>query len=92
MTDSGNHCDPRRTAMERLFSDYGDAWASHDAAAIASFHADDGIFHLHAGAEEVRGRDAIRDTSPAFWPSSRTSTSPSSSGWSRTGAGSCAGG
>jgi steroid delta-isomerase-like uncharacterized protein len=52
--------------MERLFSDYGDAWASHDAGAIAAFHADDGIFHLHAAADEVRGRDAVRDAFAGF--------------------------
>jgi len=54
------------TTMEQLFSDYGDAWASHDADAIAAFHADDGIFHLHAAAGEVRGRDAVRDAFAGF--------------------------
>jgi steroid delta-isomerase-like uncharacterized protein len=52
--------------MDQLFDDYGDAWASHHADAIAAFHADDGIFHLHAAAEQVRGRDAIRDAFAAF--------------------------
>src|SRR5688500_1386119 len=52
--------------MDELFADYGDAWASHDADAIAAFHADDGIFHLHAAAEEVRGRDAVRDAFAGF--------------------------
>jgi steroid delta-isomerase-like uncharacterized protein len=52
--------------MEQLFADYGDAWASRDADAIARFHADEGIFQLHAGAEAVRGRDAIRDTFAGF--------------------------
>jgi len=52
--------------LEQLFSDYGDAWASHDADAIAAFHADDGIFHLHAGGEAIRGREAIRDTFAGF--------------------------
>jgi steroid delta-isomerase-like uncharacterized protein len=52
--------------MDQLFDDYGDAWASHDADAIAAFHAEDGIFHLHAAAEEVRGRDGIRDAFAAF--------------------------
>ena len=54
------------TSMDQLFAEYGDAWASHDADAIAAHHADDGIFHLHAGAEEVRGRDAIRDAFAGF--------------------------
>ena len=54
------------TTMEQLFADYGDAWASHDADAIAAYHADDGIFHLHAGAEEVRGPEAIRDAFAGF--------------------------
>ena len=59
------------TTTEELFAAYGDAWASHDADAIASFHAEDGIFHLHADAEEVSGRDAIRETFAGFlaqWP------------------------
>lgn len=54
------------TSMQELFADYGDAWGSRDAEAIAAFHADDGIFHLHAAAEEVRGRDAIRDAFAGF--------------------------
>ncbi len=54
------------TAMDQLFADYGDAWASHDADAIAAFHDDDGIFHLHAAADEVRGRDAVRDAFAGF--------------------------
>lgn len=41
---------PPRT-MQELFDAYGDAWASHDADAIAAFHASDGIFHLHADGE-----------------------------------------
>jgi steroid delta-isomerase-like uncharacterized protein len=57
---------PDLQRMQRLFDDYGEAWASHDADAIAGFHADDGIFHLHAGAAEVRGRDAIRETFAGF--------------------------
>ena len=64
MTDTTAATAPR--TMDQLFADYGDAWASHDADAIAAFHADDGIFHLHAAAEEVRGRDAIRDAFAAF--------------------------
>lgn len=54
------------TTMEELFADYGDAWASHDADTIAAFHAEDGIFHLHAGAEQVEGRPAIRDAFAGF--------------------------
>ena len=45
--------------MQHLFERYGEAWASRDAAAIAPFHAEDGIFHLHAAAPEVRGREMI---------------------------------
>jgi steroid delta-isomerase-like uncharacterized protein len=59
------------TGLAELFERYGDAWANHDADAIAAFHAEEGIFHLHAGAEPVQGRDAIRDTFAAFiaqWP------------------------
>ncbi len=59
------------TAMTELFGAYGDAWASHDPDAIAAFHAEDGIFHLHADGEPVRGREAIRATFAgllAQWP------------------------
>ena len=57
--------------MEQLFEDYGEAWGGRDADAIAAFHADDGIFHLHAEGEPVRGREAIRETFAGFlaqWP------------------------
>jgi steroid delta-isomerase-like uncharacterized protein len=54
------------STMEKLFADYGDAWAGRDADAIADFHADDGIFHLHAGADEIKGRDAIRNAFAGF--------------------------
>ena len=59
------------TAMTELFDRYGEAWASRDADAIARFHAEDGIFQLHADGEPVRGRDAIRETFAGFlaqWP------------------------
>lgn len=62
---------PTDRTMNELFDAYGEAWASHDADAIAAFHADDGIFHLHADGEPVRGREAIRDTFAGFlaqWP------------------------
>jgi steroid delta-isomerase-like uncharacterized protein len=62
---------PPAVTMEQLFDAYGDAWASHDADAIAAYHADDGIFHLHAEADAVSGRDAIRETFAGFlaqWP------------------------
>ena len=65
MTDTATTVTPT-TGMEQLFADYGDAWASHDAGAIADLHAEDGIFHLHSGADEIRGRDAIRDTFAGF--------------------------
>jgi steroid delta-isomerase-like uncharacterized protein len=61
----------RAAEMAELFDRYGDAWASHDPDAIAAFHAPDGVFHLHAGADLVRGRAAIRDTFAGFiaqWP------------------------
>jgi limonene-1,2-epoxide hydrolase len=57
---------PASQRMQRLFDDYGEAWASHDPDAIAAFHAEDGVFHLHAGAEEVRGRETIRETFAGF--------------------------
>ena len=55
------------TSIEELIPLYSDAWASHDADRIASYHAEDGIFQLHsAGAGPVQGRTAIRDTFAAF--------------------------
>jgi steroid delta-isomerase-like uncharacterized protein len=57
---------PRLEQMESLFDRYGDAWASRDAAAIAPFHAEDGVFQLHAAAPEVRGRDAIEAAFAGF--------------------------
>jgi steroid delta-isomerase-like uncharacterized protein len=57
---------PELAAMESLFERYGDAWATRDAATIAPFHAADGIFHLHAAAPEVRGRDAIEAAFAGF--------------------------
>jgi steroid delta-isomerase-like uncharacterized protein len=52
--------------MQALFDRYGEAWASRDAATIAPFHAEDGIFHLHAAAPEVRGREAIEAAFAGF--------------------------
>ena len=58
---------PGLDEMQSLFDRYGEAWASHDAAAIAAFHADDGIFQLHAAAGgPVQGREAIEGTFAAF--------------------------
>jgi steroid delta-isomerase-like uncharacterized protein len=57
---------PRLEEMRDLFDRYGEAWASRDAAAIAPFHAEDGIFHLHAAAPEVRGREAIEAAFAGF--------------------------
>jgi len=57
---------PEREEMQALFDRYGDAWASHDAATIAPFHAEDGVFCLHAAAPEVRGRDAIEAAFAGF--------------------------
>ena len=52
--------------LEHLIGDYTAAWDSRDPDVIASFHAPDGIFHLHSAAEPVRGRDAIRDAFAGF--------------------------
>ena len=55
------------TSIDELIPVYSDAWASHDADRIASYHAEDGIFQLHsAGAGPIEGRTAIRDTFAAF--------------------------
>ena len=68
MTDASTATAPPTEAapMERLFDDYGAAWASRDADRIAAHHAEDGVFQLHAGAEPVRGRDAIREAFAGF--------------------------
>jgi steroid delta-isomerase-like uncharacterized protein len=50
------------TTIETLIADYSAAWEARDAGLIASYHADDGIFHLHSNAEPVHGREAIRET------------------------------
>jgi steroid delta-isomerase-like uncharacterized protein len=58
-------------AMDALANRYGEAWNGQDLDAILAMHAEDGVFHLHAGAEPVRGLDAIRATFGAFleqWP------------------------
>jgi SnoaL-like domain len=52
--------------LEQLIARYSEAWAARDPDLIASYHAEDGIFQLHSGAEPVRGRDAIRDTFAGF--------------------------
>jgi steroid delta-isomerase-like uncharacterized protein len=61
----------RTEAIKELFDAYGDAWAAHDADRIAAFHAEDGIFHLHADGDPAVGREAIRDAFAGFlsqWP------------------------
>jgi steroid delta-isomerase-like uncharacterized protein len=57
---------PGLEEMQDLFDRYGDAWASRDAAKIAPFHAEDGVFHLHVAAPEVRGREAIEAAFAGF--------------------------
>jgi ketosteroid isomerase-like protein len=54
-----------------LFARYSKAWDRRDPDGIAAFHSPEGVFHLHAGAEPVRGRAAIRDAFAellAQWP------------------------
>jgi steroid delta-isomerase-like uncharacterized protein len=61
----------RVEAMEELATRYGESWNSQDLDGIVERHAEDGVFHLHAGAEPVRGREAIRATFAAViaqWP------------------------
>jgi steroid delta-isomerase-like uncharacterized protein len=57
---------PGLEEMQDLFDRYGDAWASRDASQIAPFHAEDGIFHLHAAAPEVQGREMIEAAFAGF--------------------------
>jgi hypothetical protein len=44
---------PSLQQMQSLFDRYGDAWASRNAGVIAPFHAEDGVFHLHAAAGRI---------------------------------------
>jgi len=57
------------TDLRPLFDRYAAAWAVRDPDAIAALHSEDGVFHLHAGQEPVRGREAIRDTLAGFFAS-----------------------
>jgi len=50
------------STIETLIANYVAAWEARDPDQIASYHAEDGIFHLHSDAEVVVGRAAIRDT------------------------------
>ncbi|MGA4843914.1 nuclear transport factor 2 family protein [Streptomyces sp. G45] len=44
-----------------LFERYHACWEARDPDRIAELHTPDAVFHLHAGQEPARGRDAIRD-------------------------------
>jgi uncharacterized protein (TIGR02246 family) len=46
--------------VRELFDRYAAAWESRDADAIAALHTEDSVYHLHAGAEPARGREAVR--------------------------------
>jgi steroid delta-isomerase-like uncharacterized protein len=49
------------TEIEQIAERYGEAWNSQDLEAILSHHAEDGIFHLHAGGSDAaQGIDAVR--------------------------------
>ncbi|MEK6277900.1 MAG: SgcJ/EcaC family oxidoreductase [Actinomycetota bacterium] len=59
------------TEIEALAARYGEAWNSQDLEAIVDFHAEDGLFHLHAGSDPVQGREAIHASFAAViaqWP------------------------
>jgi steroid delta-isomerase-like uncharacterized protein len=59
------------TQIEEMAARYGEAWNSQDLEAILAHHAEDGVFHLHAGAEPVQGIEAVRGTFAGFiaqWP------------------------
>jgi ketosteroid isomerase-like protein len=55
------------TDLRPLFDRYAAAWAARDPDAIAALHSEDGVFHLHAGQEPVRGREPIRATFAGFF-------------------------
>jgi steroid delta-isomerase-like uncharacterized protein len=60
-----------RAELEGLIARYLEAWGRRDPDAIAEHHSPDGVFHLHAAAGPVSGRDAIRATFTALfaqWP------------------------
>ena len=67
------------SAIETLIGDYVAAWEARDAARIAAYHAEDGIFHLHSAAEPVAAARRSARRSPACSPSSPTSPSSSRS-------------
>ena len=52
---------PGQTIQE-IADRYGDAWHSHDPDAIVALHTADTKFHLHAGDDPARGREAVRET------------------------------
>jgi uncharacterized protein (TIGR02246 family) len=54
-------------AAEALFERYHAAWVAHDPDAIASMHTTGSVFHLHAGQEPERGREAIRNAVAQFF-------------------------
>jgi steroid delta-isomerase-like uncharacterized protein len=57
--------------IEEMAARYGEAWNSQDLEAILAHHAEDGVFHLHAGSEPVVGIEAVRATFAGFiaqWP------------------------
>lgn len=59
------------TDLRALTDRYFDAWERRDADAIAALHTEDSVFHLHAGQEPARGREAVRDAFAAMfeqWP------------------------
>lgn len=39
---------------------YGAAWAAHDPDAIASFHTDDTVCHMHGLVDPIVGRETVR--------------------------------
>jgi ketosteroid isomerase-like protein len=46
---------------------YSKAWAEHDPDAIAAFHTEDSVFHVHGDLAPAVGRDAVRSLAGEFF-------------------------
>jgi steroid delta-isomerase-like uncharacterized protein len=55
------------TTIEELAARYGEAWNSQDLDAILALHADDCVFHAHAGGSPpAEGKEAVREAFAAY--------------------------
>ena len=52
---------PAPHPLEKVIAAYGEAWNSHDVAAILALHAEDSVFENHTSGGKAVGKDAIRE-------------------------------